>query len=306
MRIFARLLVILISFSLLSGCASPWLQSPPKIRVVASFFPVAHFAHQIAGDHAEVISVIPSGLDPHDFDPTPKKLAAAYTSQLFVYNGAGLEPWADRIRSELESKGVKILKLSDQVEMFEGTSGKPTADPAKADPHLWLDPVSAQRQVELIRDAMIEVDPARADDYREHASVFLEKLRALDAEFKSGLSSCKNHTVILSHAAFQYLAHRYGFKMLSISGLSPQQEPSPKDFVGLVDQAKKLGLRYIFFEKRTNPKLAETLASEIKGETLDMFHIDGGFTPEEASNPNLYLDQMRANLGQLRKALNCR
>jgi zinc transport system substrate-binding protein len=127
----------------------------------------------------------------------------------------------------------------------------------------------------------------------------------LDADYRSGLSACKNHTVLLSHAAFQYLAHRYGFTMLSISGLSPQQEPSPRDFVGLVDQAKKLGLHYIFFEKRTNPKLAETLAAEIKGETLNMYHIDGGFTPEEASNPNLYLEQMRLNLQQLRKAMEC-
>ncbi len=306
MNLFLKIGGAIVALVLLGGCSSsgPFV-SQGKVRISTSFFPLEYFARQVAGDHAEVVSVIPNGLDPHDFDPTPKRLSAAYSGQLFIYSGANLEPWADRIRPELESKGIRVLKMSEHVDLLSGTTGQPTQDMNQADPHIWLDPVLAQRQVELIRDALISIDPAQADDYREHAAIFLDKLKTLDADFKSGLSSCMDHTVILSHAAFQYLAHRYGFQMLSISGLSPEQEPAPKDFVQLVDQAKKLGPRYIFFEKRSNPKLAETLASEINGETLDMYHIDGGFTPEEAANPNLYLDQMRLNLNQLRIALQC-
>jgi len=279
--------------------------SKGKVRVTASFFPLAYFARQIAGDHAEVVSVVPDGLDPHDFDPTPQKLAAAYSGKLFLYSGANLEPWADRIRSELEFKGIRVIKMSEHVDLLSGITGKKTQDATQSDPHIWLDPSLAQKQAELIRDALVALDPSHGDDYQEHADVFIRKLRSLDADFKSGLSSCSAHTVILSHAAFQYLAHRYGFKTLSISGLSPDQEPGPKDFVHLLDHAKAMGLRYIFFERRTNPKLAETLATEIGGETLDLYHIDGGFTPEETADPNLYLDQMRANLGQLRKAMEC-
>ncbi len=306
MKSIFKIMAAMVALGLLAGCsfAAPF-SSQKKARVAVSFFPLEYFASHVAGDHAEVVSVVPSGLDPHDFDPTPKKLAAVYSSQLFVYSGAGLEPWADRIRPELEAKGIKVLKMSEHVDLLSGASGKVTKDVTQADPHIWLDPVLAQRQVELIRDALVAMDPNRANDYGEHASSLLAKLASLDSDFRSGLSSCGDHTVILSHAAFQYLAQRYGFKMLSISGLSPQQEPSPKDFVGLVDQAKNLGLHYIFFEKRTNPKLAETLASEISGETLDLYHIDGGFSPEELANPNLYLDQMRLNLEQLRKAMGC-
>lgn len=305
MRPSARAIIALLFLIALSGCVLPWKVKPPKVRVAASFYPVAYFARQVAGDHAEVITVIPSGLDPHDFDPTPKKLMAAYSSDLFLYNGAGLEPWADRIRPELEGSGIRVIRMSDSVDLMSGVTGKETRDQNQADPHIWIDPVLAQGQVERIRDALIEIDPPRANDYREHAANFISKLSDLDSEFRNGLSSCRHHTVILSHAAFQYLAKRYGFKTLSVSGLSPNEEPTPRHLMDLVDEAKKLNIHFIFFEKRTNPKMAEMLASEIEGETLDMYHIDGGFTPEEALDPNLYLDQMRKNLNSLKKALQC-
>lgn len=303
-----KMMPFIIGFALLvvlSGCSAQPMVENGKIRVVTSFFPLEYFARQVAGDQVEVVSIIPSGLDPHDFDPTPKKLAAAYSGQLFIYSGAGLEPWADRIRPELEAKGIQVIKMSEHVDLLSGSTGKGTQDATQADPHIWLDPSLAQKQAELIRDVLISLDPSHSNDYRDHADLFLRKLKSLDIDFKSGLSSCSVHTVILSHAAFQYLAKRYGFNVLSISGLSPEAEPSPKDFVRLIGQAKQLGLHYIFFEKRTNPKLAETLATEIGGETLDLYHIDGGFTPVESADPNLYLEQMRTNLSQLRKAMNC-
>jgi zinc transport system substrate-binding protein len=296
----------LAALGLLAGCSfqSPFL-SKGKVRIVVSFYPLEFMVRQVAGDHAEVVTVIPSGLDPHDYDPTPKGLSEAYSGQLFLYSGASLEPWADRIRPELESEGIKVIKMSEHVDLLSATTGQTTQDETQADPHIWLDPFLAQKQTEVIRDALVSIDPSNAEDYRENADLFLRRLKALDADFRSGLSSCKVHTVILSHGAFRYLAHRYGFRILSIAGLSPEGEPSPKDFVRLVAQAKRLGLHYIFFERRTNPKLAETLAAEIGGETLDLYHIDGGFTAEESADQNLYPDLMRKNLANLRKAMNC-
>ena len=298
----------IVAIGLMTGCSNtPLLPNvgSEKIKVVASFYPVANFVRQVAGDRAEVSVVIPEGMEPHDYEPKPHEITQIFDSRLFVYNGAGLEPWADRIRSELEAKAIQVLRLSDSVELLSGVSGQKTENEMQSDPHIWLDPVSAQKQVESIRDALVSIDPSHASDYRENSADFVKKLGSLDADFSKGLSSCEHDTVLLSHAAFQYLAKRYGFKTMSISGLSPEEEPSPGDFADLVDVAKGKGIHYIFFEKRANPKLAETLASEIKGETLDMFHIDGGFTPEEAMNPNLYLEQMRLNLQQLRKALGC-
>jgi zinc transport system substrate-binding protein len=304
---FIKIGLMIAALGLLVGCSSSSSSAGSgKVKVVASFYPVANFARQVAGGRAEVKSVIPDGQDPHEYDPTSRDLAAAYDSRLFIYNGANLEPWAEKIRPELESKGIKVLRLSDSVDLLTGISGEVTQDVNKADPHIWLDPVSAQKMVGLIRDALVALDPAGAADYQSNASAYLTKLQALDQEFEKGLSDCKSHTVVLSHMAFQYLAKRYGFKAIGISGLSPEEEPSPKDYARLVDDTKNMGIHYIFFEIRSNPKLAESLASEIGGETLNMYHLDGGFTPEESANPNLYVEQMRANLDNLRKAMECR
>lgn len=290
----------------LAACGTPVAQDSGKIRIAASFFPVENFARQVAGDRADVVAVIPNGLEPHDYEPTANDLTNLYDSQLFVYSGAGLEPWAEKIRPDLEAKGVHTLRLSDSVELLSGVSGEKVRDAHRSDPHIWLDPVLAQGIVERIRDALVGLDPNGESVYRANASSVLTKLQALDQDFKNGLSQCEDRTILLSHAAFQYLAKRYNFKTMSISGFSEEGEPSAKDFVGLIDEAKKRGLHFIFFEKKSNPKLAETLAAEIGGETLDLHHIDGGFTPEESSNPNLYEDQMRMNLRNLRTAMECK
>lgn len=297
-----------VSLALMAGCSNPskpFNSGSEVLKVSASFFPVAHLVRQVAGDRAEVSVVIPEGMEPHDYEPNAKALAQVFESHLFVYNGAGLEPWADRIRSELEAKGIRVIKMSEHVELLSGISGGATKEDGVADPHIWIDPVHARRQAELVRDALVELDPFNAEGYKADSVTLIDRLKSLDADFRSGLSSCKDHTVILSHAAFQYLANRYGFRILSVSGLSPHEEPTPKHFMALADEAKKLGIRYIFFDRQDNPKLAEILASEIGGETLDLYHIDGGFTPEESLDPNLYPDQMRKNLTQLRKAMNC-
>lgn len=306
MKKWGSLIIGILLAIVLAACSSPVARDFEKIQIVASFFPMANFARQVAGGRADVVAVIPSGLEPHDYEPTANNLTNLYDSQLFVYSGAGLEPWADKIRPDLEAKGVRVLRLSDSVELLSGVSGEKVRDANQSDPHIWLDPVLAQRMVERIRDTLVELDPEGATEYGENASNALTKLTTLDAEFRTGLSGCKGDTILLSHAAFQYLAKRYGFKTLSISGFSEEGEPSAKDFAGLIDEAKKRGLHFIFFERKSNPKLAETLAAEIGGETLDLHHIDGGFTPEESSNPNLYEDQMRMNLRNLRTAMECR
>ena len=306
MRKVVIVIIGLAFFATVPGCAQPPVADSDRIRIVASFYPVANFARQVAGDRAEVATVIPSGLEPHDYEPTARDLALIYDSPIFIYSGAGLEPWAEKIRPELEARGIHVLRLSDVVELLSGVSGEVVREANQSDPHIWLDPVLAQRQVELIRDALVSLDPSQADDYQRSAADFLTKLKSLDLAFAEGLSDCKDHTVLLSHAAFQYLAKRYGFRTLSVGGFSEEQEPSPKDFAGLIDSAKRLGLHFIFFERRSNPRLAETLAAEIGGETLDLVHIDGGFSAEESADPNLYFDQMRANLEQLRKAMECK
>ncbi len=273
------------------------------INVVASFYPLAHFAAQVGGDRVAVTNVTPAGAEPHDYEPTSQQVASFYGANLFVFNG-GVENWAVRLQPSLAQKGVRTLEMDTLI----GTllpPGDPEEKDAPFDPHFWLDPVLAQAQVEAIRAMLSTIDPAHADAYRANADAYIAKLQQLDQEYKTGLQSCQLHVAVTSHAAFAYLGKRYGFTQLPITGLSPDEEPSAGKLAEIAAQAKAQGIKYIFFETLVNPQLAETIAREIGAKTL-VFNPLEGLTDQQIAAGENYLTVMRENLANLRIALQCR
>ena len=136
------------------------------------------------------------------------------------------------------------------------------------------------------------------------AEALAVKLRALDAEMKEGLATCRRHEIVTSHAAFGYLAQRYGLRQIALTGLSPEAEPSPRDLEALVDEVRKSGSTTVFFETLVSPKLAQTVAREAGAKTAVLDPIEG-LTPDEAAAGDDYFSVMRANLAALRAALGC-
>jgi zinc transport system substrate-binding protein len=273
-------------------------------RVVASFYPLAEFSSAIGGASVSVTNVTPAGVEPHDFEPSPRDVADAHSADLFVYNGAGMDAWAQRLAPSLETKGIVTLDLSQSLGI-ELLAPPDEEEELERDPHVWLDPILAARQVEIIRDALVSIDPGHAEEYRRNADAYLAQLSALDREYRDGLASCQLRTVITSHAAFGYLAKRYGFTQLSITGLSPDEEPSPKALSDLADLARKTGVRYVFFEELVNPALAQALSREIGAQTLAFNPLEG-LTQEQIASGETYISVMRENLAALRTALSCR
>jgi zinc transport system substrate-binding protein len=263
-----------------------------KVGIVASFYPLAEFARQVGGDKVAVDTVVPAGIEPHDFEPTPQDIAGINKAALFIYNGGSLDPWAGKVNAEL-SPLVKVLDMSSLV------------DCRSDDPHFWLDPVFAQKEVEIIRDALISADHPNAETYRQNAASYLGKLQALDREFASTLSSCANREIFTSHAAFSYLAARYGLKQSSIAGFSPDAEPSARQLAALADEAKARNIRYIFFETLSSSKLADTLSAEVGAQTLVLNPLEG-LTSDEVKSGMDYISVMRQNLANLKLALECR
>ena len=169
---------------------------------------------------------------------------------------------------------------------------------------MWLDPLLAIVQVERIRDGMIEADADNADTYRANASAVIGELNALHAEFTEGLANCKHDHFVTSHAAYAYLAARYGAEQIPISGLSPESEPSPRQLAEITDRVTDLGLGYVLVE----PVLAGGLEETIKRETgieLIPFHAIGSVTPDELEAYGDYFGLMRDNLASLKLALEC-
>jgi zinc transport system substrate-binding protein len=277
-----------------------------NIKVVASFYPLAEFSEKVGGKNVEVINIVPPGVESHDFEPTPQYIAKVYSARVFIYNGSGFDPWAEKIAPELEKRGVSVVNMTQYFELLRTEEHKEEEyhEGEEFDPHIWLDPVLVKKQVEIIRDTLKGVDSENAQEYESNAGNYLRELSQLDQKYKNGLASCVIRDAVASHAAFGYLAKRYGLNVVNIAGLSPEEEPSPKRMAEIADLARDKNIKYIFFETLVSPKLAETIASEIGARTL-VFNPLEGLTPEDLSAGKNYVSVMEENLTNLKIALQC-
>jgi zinc transport system substrate-binding protein len=311
---FRTLSLLLVILAVVLGTCPPARADKPL--VVASFYPLYEFAKQVAGEHAEVVSLVPVGIEPHDWEPAPPDVIRVQRAKLFVYNGAGLEPWVEKLLRDAKARGTAVVRATERVALLSGDrpghqhahGAKPGAPKGKThavDPHVWLDPVRAQAQVEAIRAGLAKVDPAHAAAYAANAQAYWAKLAALDAAFASGLKECARRDFVTTHSAFSYLARRYGLTQIPIQGIEPEAEPNPADLAALVKLAKARKVRYVFFETLVSSKLAETLAREIGAQTLVLNPVEGLTKEEEAAGKG-YLSVMDENLRNLRLGLECR
>lgn len=225
-----------------------------RIKVVASFYPIYEFVKEI-GNKVDVTSLIPIGVEPYDFKPTIQQIQNAKTSDLVVYNGAGLEKWIDNNNAKFKveaSQGLNLLMSNDT-----GTSGT-------YDLHVWLDPILAEMEVENIRDALVKIDPANTQYYKTNADRFIGKLNDLDDRIKTELATCNKKDFIAFHNAFTYFTNRYGLNQHSIhQGLTPEGGVLPQRLQEVIELARDLGLHTVYSEDFVDPRSSEVIAQEI-------------------------------------------
>ena len=279
----------------ISGCqpAPP----PAKPLVVATIYPLWEFSRQVAGNRADVVSLVPAGVEPHDWDPAPRDVSQVQRASVFVHTGTDLDGWAEKLLAELTGRRGVVVNARGGLSVL--TVGGVT------DPHVWLDPTLARAQVLAIAAGLEQADPAGRATYADNAQAFVARLDALDQEFTAGLADCARREVVTSHAAFAYLARRYRLTQVPVMGISPEAEPSPADLAAIVRTARRLKVTHVFFETLVSPRLAETLSREIGATPLPLNPIEG-VSPAEAAAGLGYLELMRANLANLRVALGCR
>jgi zinc transport system substrate-binding protein len=267
--------------------------------VVATFYPLYEFSRRVAGDRADVVSLVPPGVEPHDWEPSPQDvLQVQRKARLFVYNGAGFEPWVDKLLKDLPSTSTPVVVDATKGIALVAVGGT-------VDPHVWLDPTLAQAQVEAIRAGLERTDPAHAAAYADNARRYGEQLVRLDETFAAGLRDCARRDMFTSHTAFTYLARRYQLVQVPVMGLAPESEPSPAELAAIARRARRENARYIFFETLVRSRLAEALAREVGAKTLVLNPIEG-LTTEEAAAGKDYIALMEANLVNLRTGLLCR
>jgi zinc transport system substrate-binding protein len=305
-RILSVLAVILVLVAA-GGCQpGQSVVNGGKVEVVATFFPLYDFACQVGGERAHVTCLVPPGVSVHEWEPTPGDLTRVLTADVLVYNGAGLEPWIDGLLPEI---GEKVLVESTRgLTLTRFTSGHGTTEAHDDahhyvyDPHAWVDPVNARYYVKQVTDGLIKADPAGAGYYRQQASVFTARLQKLDGDYRAAAAGFQRKEIVTSHAAFGYLAARYGLEQIPVAGLSPQAEPSAARLKELVQLLQEKEVTHVFFEDQASPRLAETLAREAGVKTLVLSPAVGA-TPEERAGTRDYIAVMEANLAALKKAL---
>lgn len=277
-----------------------------KLQVITSFYPLYDWTRQVGGDRIEVMNLVPAGVEPHDFEPTPADVLRIQSADLLIHQGGGLQPALEQLVKSLQSPRPVILTATQGFQLRKGLPDPHGHQRSEApDPHIWLDPVLAKEIVGRIADVLMKLDAGGAATYRQNAHMYQAKLDTLHIEFQHGLATCRLREVITSHAAFAYLTTRYGLQQTPIMGLSPNEEPSPRQLARLADFAKKRDIKVIYFETLVSGKVAATLAREVGAKTLVLNPIEG-LTPQEAAKGKDYLALMRENLINLREGLECK
>lgn len=267
---------------LVAGCGAA-AGSNGKTSVVAAFYPLAFAAQQIGGSRVDVTNLTPPGAEPHDVELTPRDVGRIQTADVVLYLSHGFQPAVEQAVGGATGTRVDVLA---GLGLRGGTT----------DPHVWLDPVLFARVVERIGAAL---------DAPGRAAALARRVLALDRAYRTGLAHCRRREFVSSHAAFGYLAARYHLRQLTITGIDPSYDPSPRHLQSLIELVRREHVSTVFFEPLFSQRLAETVAHDAGAKAAVLDPIEG-LTPSEQDRGFTYFTLMRQNLRELRTALGCR
>ena len=298
-RKYAVFFLCLSLFWTLSACGkgegAPSLpDTEGKLLVSVTFNAPAEFARAVGGDKAAVSTIIPDGSEPHDFEPKAQDIRGLSAADVFIYNGLGLESWAeeavnaagnDRLIAVDASAGINPLPAVDEKEG------------GRYDPHAWLSLKCAETQVANITAAFIKADPDHADYYESNCAAYTEKLEALYQEYAGKFSACGKKSFVTGHAAFAYLCRDFSMKQESVEDVFAAGEPSAKRLVTLIDYCRANNVKTIFAEQATSQEVSHTLAEEVGAK------IETIYTIESEEDGKSYLVRMEDNLRKIYDSL---
>ena len=265
-----------------------------QLRVLASFYPLYEFTKIIGGERIDVSIIIPPGIEPHDWEPTIQDLQKMQNADMIVINGAGLEPWIAKLVSV--NPDILIVDTSNGIPLLE--KGKHVFDnKIQNDPHIWLDPVLAKKQIQNIVNGLAKIDPQNTDYYKENDNAYNTKLNLLDNKIRNELSVCGKKDFLAFHDAFSYFANEYGLNQNTIIGVNPSEEPTAATLQQIVQKAQNLDLHVIFTEEAVNPRVSKVIADEIGAKVLILSPIE---IYEKNSD---YIKRMEQNLLNLKEEL---
>ena len=276
-----------------------------KIKIAVSTFALYDIANAVGGKAVEVEMVIPFGVEVHSFEPTPKTIIEIKKSTLFLFSGAALEPWIQKLPTSDNMQDMSQYVDLREVAVHGEDHHKESHHHGAVDPHYWLDVGNMKLLTQKIALMLVKQDPQNESHYVQRATAYIDELSAIDSAYKKQLQTCALNEVILHHNTLGYVAARYGFKVESLTGLSPDALADAKTMARLAKSIKEKGIEVLFFEAFVSDRLMNNLAKE-NNIRLDYLEPLANITAAQAQEGMHYKDGMYANLEKLSKAMQCR
>ena len=303
---------VMIGDLLFAACGNTNKEADKKedLTIVTTFYPIYDFTKEIVGDEGNVKLLIPAGTEPHDFEPSAKERAEISDADVFVYNSSDMEFFVDSLKDSVDSKQTLMIEAAKGIDRLESQEADEHEESEEGhdhaheyDPHVWLDPVLAIKEVRTIAGELGEKYPDKKEIFTKNADAYIKKLEALDQKYSEELKNATNRTFVTQHAAFAYLANQYNLEQVAISGVSPDQEPTPSRLAELKEFVKKNNIKVIYFEENASSKVAETLSNET-GVKLEVLNPLESLTNEQIKAGENYISVMEKNLEALKESIN--
>lgn len=283
-----------------SGCGS---QTPAKqdttekIKVVASFDAMKEITQAIGGNKVDVTTIIPEGIEPHDYELKTSDVQKLQEAKLFVYNGLGMEAWADKAIQTASADNLMSVALAEHVQPIELTDPEEIEEHGAYDPHAWLGLTSAKEEASAVKDALIKISPEDKEYFEKNYMAFADEIDKMQEEYMKKVANATRKEIVTGHAAFGYLCRDLGISQESVEDVFASGEPSAQKLAELTDFCKAHNVKVIFTEDLVSPAVSETLAKEA-GAKAEAIH-----TIESAEDGMTYLARMKDNLNKIAESL---
>lgn len=277
-----------------AGIATPTAKA--ELRVVTTFIPMTQFTKAVVGSRAEVVQLLPPSVGPHDYQAKPGDAQIIAEADVLVKNGLEMEQFLENLIKNAENSDLKIIDTSQGIKLLSNDLGKEhNHDHGEHNPHIWLDPKRAIRQVENIRDGLIATDPSGTEIYTTNAAAYIQQLQKLDAETAEMLQPYSGQTFVAFHDFAPYFADSYNLKAEFLVDI-PEEKPSPEDVKRVMDTVENTNLKTLLTEPQGGAvfsALAQDL--NVRVSTFDPLETGG----VEALQPDYYITTMRQNAKNL-------
>jgi zinc transport system substrate-binding protein len=293
-------------------------QKVEKPIIVTTLFPFYDFTSQLVGDKAEISLLLPPGVEPHSFEPTPQDIIRIQEADIFIYTGDIMEPWVADIVANIPDS-VKVINASEGITLIESTDDhshdeedghedekKEKKSDSNLDPHFWLDFNNSIISVQTISQAISNLNIIDNTNLANNTNDLITSLNQLDTDYTSTLAKCKNKTILQAgHRTFEYLAKKYNLNYITTEELSPNSDTSAKNIAKLINEIRENKSKTVFTEELVEPRIANTIATETGASVLELNGAHN-ISSEQFTSKISFIDIMRQNLENLSIGLECK